>query len=49
LNNETAGNKGKKTRLALICRQNARLIERLVAIVKRITDEPVMESQNANQ
>ncbi len=49
LNNDTVGNKGKNTRLALIRRQNARLIERLVATVKRITDEPVIESYNVTQ
>jgi hypothetical protein len=49
LNNNTVGNKGKNTRFALIRRQNARLIERLVARVKRITDEPVIESYNATQ
>jgi hypothetical protein len=36
-------------RLALIRRQNATLIERLVATVKRVTDEPVIESYNATQ
>ncbi len=50
LNNDTVGNKGKKTRLALIRRQNARLIQRLAATVKRITDDPVIEeSCNATQ
>jgi hypothetical protein len=49
LNNDTVVNKEKKTRLALICRQNARLIERLVATVKGITDKPVIESYNATQ
>jgi len=49
LNNDTVGNKGKNTRLALIRRQNARLIERLLATVKRVTDEPVIESYNATQ
>jgi hypothetical protein len=43
LNNDTVGNKGKNTRLALIRRQNARLIERLAARIKRITDDPVIE------
>jgi hypothetical protein len=38
-----------KTRLALIRRQNARLIERLVAKVKRIINEPVIKSYNATQ
>jgi hypothetical protein len=34
----------------LIRRQNAKLIERLVATVKRVTDEPVIEvSCNATQ
>jgi hypothetical protein len=47
LNNHTVGNKGKNTRLALIRRQNAKLIERLIATVKRVTDEPVIESYNA--
>jgi hypothetical protein len=50
LNNDTVGNKGKNTRLALIRRQNARLIERLAARIKRITDDPVIEeSCNATQ
>jgi hypothetical protein len=50
LNNDAVGNKGKNTRLALICRQNARLIERLVARIKGITDDPVIEeSCNATQ
>ncbi len=49
LNNGTVGNKGKNTRLALIRRQNARLIQRLAATVKRITDKPVIESYNATQ
>jgi hypothetical protein len=50
LNNDTVGNKGKNTRLALIRRQNARLIERLAARIKRITDNPVIEeSCNAIQ
>jgi hypothetical protein len=50
LNNDTVGNKGKNTRLALIRRQNARLIERLIARIKRITDDPVIEeSYNATQ
>ncbi len=50
LNNDTVGNKGKNTRLALIRRQNARLIQRLAATVKRITDDPVIEeSCNATQ
>jgi len=50
LNNDTVGNKGKNTRLALIRRQNARLIQRLTATVKRITDDPVIEeSCNATQ
>ncbi len=49
-NNYTVGNKRKKTRLALIRRQNARLILRLGATVKRITDDPVIEySCNATQ
>jgi hypothetical protein len=43
LNNDTVGNKGKNTRLALIRRQNARLIVRLTATFKRITDDPVIE------
>jgi hypothetical protein len=43
LNNDTVGNKGKNTRLALIGRQNARLIERLAARIKRITDDPVIK------
>ncbi len=48
--NDTVGNKGKNTRLALIRRQNARLIERLAARIKRITDNPVIEeSCNAIQ
>ncbi len=45
LNNDTVGNKGKNTRLALIRRQNARLIERLVARIKKITDDPVIEER----
>ncbi len=49
LNNDTVGNKEKNTRLALIRRQNARLIERLVATVKRVTNEHVIESYNATQ
>jgi hypothetical protein len=50
LNNDIVGNKGNKTRLALIRRQNARLIERLVARIKQITDDPVIEeSCNATQ
>jgi hypothetical protein len=50
LNNDTVGNKGKNTRLALICRQNVSLIERLAARIKRITDDPVIEeSYNATQ
>jgi hypothetical protein len=50
LNNDTVGNKGKNTRLVLIRRQNARLIQRLVATVKRIIDDPVIEeSCNATQ
>ncbi len=50
LKNETVGNKGKNTRLALIRRQNARLIERLAARIKLITDYPVIEeSCNATQ
>jgi hypothetical protein len=50
LNNDTVGNKGKNTRLALIRRQNARLIQRLAATVKRITDDPAIEeSCNATQ
>jgi hypothetical protein len=49
LNNDTVGNKGKKTRLKLIRRQNMRLFERLVATVKQINDEPVIESYNATQ
>jgi hypothetical protein len=49
LNNDTVGNKGNKAKLALIRRQTARLIESLVAIVKRITDEPVIKSYNATQ
>ncbi len=49
LNNDTVGNKGKNMRLALIRRQNARLIERLAARIKRITDDPVIESYNATQ
>jgi hypothetical protein len=50
LNNDTVGNKGNNTRLALIRRQNARLIERLPATVKRITDDPVIEENcNATQ
>ncbi len=50
LNNDTVGNKGKNTRLALIRRQNARLIQRLAATVKRITDDLVIEeSCNATQ
>jgi hypothetical protein len=50
LNNDTVGNKGKNTRLALIRRQNARLIVRLAARIKRITDDPfIEESYNATQ
>ncbi len=50
LNNETVGNNGKNTRLALIRRQNVRLIERLAARIKLITDDPVIEeSCNAIQ
>ncbi len=50
LNNDTVGNKGKNTSLALVRRQNARLIERLAARIKRITDDPVIEeSCNATQ
>jgi hypothetical protein len=49
LKNDTVGNKGNNTRLALIRRLNLRLIERLVAIVKLITDEPVIVSYNAAQ
>jgi hypothetical protein len=50
LNNDTIGNKGKNTSLALIRRQNARVIERLAARIKRITDDPVIEeSCNATQ
>jgi hypothetical protein len=49
-NNKTVRNKGKNTRLALIRRQNARLIERIAARIKRITDDPVIEeSCNATQ
>ncbi len=48
--NDTVGNKGKNSSLALIRRQNARLIERLAARIKRITDDPVIEeSCNATQ
>jgi hypothetical protein len=43
LNNDTVGNKEKNTRLGLIRRQNARLIVRLAARIKRITDDPVIE------
>jgi hypothetical protein len=43
LNNDTVGNKGKKMRLALIHRQNKRLIVKLAARIKRITDYPVIE------
>ncbi len=43
LNNDIVGNKGKNARLALIRRQNARLILRLAASVKRITDDPAIE------
>ncbi len=50
LNNNIVGNKGNNTRLALIRRQNARLIERLAATVKRITVDPVIEEYcNATQ
>ncbi len=49
LNNDTVGKKGKNTRFALIRRQNSRVIERLVARVKRITDKPVIESCNVTQ
>jgi hypothetical protein len=49
LNNDTVGNKGKNNRLALIRRQNTRLIQRLVATVKRVTDESVIESYNTTQ
>ncbi len=50
LNNDTAGNKRKNTRLAFISRQNARLIQSLAATFKRITDDPVIEeSCNATQ
>jgi hypothetical protein len=50
LNNDFVGNKEKNTRLALIRRQNARLIQRLAATVKRITDDSIIEeSCNATQ
>jgi hypothetical protein len=50
LNNDTVGNKEKNTGLALIRRQNARLIERLAARIKRITDDPAIEeSCNATE
>ncbi len=50
LNNDTVGNKRKNTRLALIRRQNARLIEWLAARIKRITDDQIIEeSCNAAQ
>ncbi len=50
LNNDTVGNKGKNTMLALISRQNARLIERLAARIKRTTYDPIIEeSCNATQ
>ncbi len=50
LKNDTVGNKGKNTRLALIRRQNARLIEKLAARIKRIANDSVIEeSCNATQ
>jgi hypothetical protein len=50
LNNDTVGSKGKNARLALIRRQNARLVERLAARIKRITDDSAIEeSCNATQ